>query len=159
MEKQYELLFIIPAKHTDDEVSKLTEKVAAIATSAGAKVVEKHMLGKQKLAYPIQHVRYGHYVLVNFDAETPVVAKLNEMLRLSTDILRHLIVVRDPKITKMPRLINYDEIRVDRDEETAAPRMSAPAVQAKPSAPKVEDKVIMAELDKKLDEILAEEVK
>ncbi|MEK9151835.1 MAG: 30S ribosomal protein S6 [Patescibacteria group bacterium] len=158
MEKKYEVLFILPAKHTDDEVTKLTEKVVSIVIAAGGKVIEKHLLGKQKLAYPIQHSRYGHYVLVNFDAETPVVAKLNEMLRLSTDLLRHLIVTRDPKITKMPRLIDYDELKADREEE-AAPRMAPPTVQAKPVQPKVEDKVIMAELDKKLDEILAEEVK
>lgn len=155
--QKYELLYIVPAKHTDDEVTKLAEKISGLLTAAGASISESRQLGKMRLAYPIQHTRYGHYVLVNFEAETPVIIKLNDMLRLSTDILRHLIVKRDPKITKAPRLINFDEITAaaTRDEEPMK-TMAAPRPVAQP---KVENQVIMADLDKKLDEILQEEVR
>ena len=83
MEK-YELLYIIAAKYTDAEIESLMEKIKGMIASAGGTVSEMHNLGRRKLAYPISHVRNGNYVLVYFEAEPSTVAKLNEMLRLST---------------------------------------------------------------------------
>jgi small subunit ribosomal protein S6 len=157
MEK-YELLYILPAKYTDAEIKGLAEKIGGIVTGAGGKIAETHDLGRRRLSYPIQHVRQGHYVLVHFEAETPVVGKLNETFRLSTDILRHLIIRRDPHITKIPTLVDHEEIRTERDEE--GPRQMqrrAPPPQMVRKAPEAAP-VTMEDLDKKLDEILTEEV-
>lgn len=154
--EKYELLYILPAKYTDSEVATFMEKIGGIITGTGAKISENLNLGKRRLAYPIQHVRQGQYVLVYFEAETPAVAKLNETFRLSTDILRHLIIIRDPHITKVPQLVDYEEIKTERDEE--APRqMMAPRPQAPVRKPDATP-ITMEDLDKKLDEILTEEV-
>ncbi|MEY4744665.1 MAG: hypothetical protein RL272_610 [Candidatus Parcubacteria bacterium] len=152
MEK-YELLYIIAAKYTDAEVEALMEKIKGLIASAGGSVTEMHNLGRRKLAYPISHVRNGNYVLTYFEAEPSALAKLNEMFRLSADILRHLIVARSPYLTKIPSFAELTEIRTDGEEPR--PRPMAPIQQAPviPQAP-----VTMEELDKKLDEILTEEV-
>lgn len=158
MEK-YELLYIIAAKFTDAEIEALMEKINGIITSVGGKVTEKMNLGRRKLAYPISHVRNGNYVLVHFDAEPAVMAKLNDFLRLSADILRHLITVKSPYLTKVPSFAEVADIRTEGEEAPAGqpmrPRQMAPrAAAAKPAAP-----VSMEDLDKKLDQILTEEVK
>ena len=154
MEK-YELLYIIAAKYTDAEIEALMEKIKGIVTSTGGNVTEMHNLGKRKLAYPISHVRNGNYVLVYFEAEPAAMAKLNEMLRLSTDVLRHLVVSRSPYLTKIPSFAELTEIRQDGDEPQR-PRPMAPPIQQAPIVPQTP--VTMEELDKKLDEILTEEV-
>ena len=154
--EKYELLYILPAKYTDSEVASLSEKINGIITAAGAKISETHNMGKRRLAYPIQHTRHGQYVLVYFEADTSVINKLNDTFRLSTDILRHLLILRDPHITKIPQLVDYEEIKTERDEEAPRP------MQARPQAPvrKAPDAtpITMEDLDKKLDEILTEEV-
>lgn len=151
MEK-YELLYILPAKYTEEELKAMTEKIGSLATNAGATITATHDMGKRKLAYPITHVRHGHYILVHFDAEPAVVNKLNEMFRLSTDLLRHLIVKRDPYLTNIPTLIE-DERGVDEERPAmAAAKPTQAPVAADPS-------ITMEDLDKKLDEILTEEVK
>lgn len=154
MEK-YELLYIIPAKYTDAEITSLVEKIKGILTGGGAVVSETHDMGKRKLAYPINHVRNGNYVLTYFEAAPDVMAKLNETLRLSVDILRHIITSRDPYLKGVPSLVEAEERR---GEDGEAPRRErAPLVQQKvPVAAK--DQMTMAELDKKLDAILTEEV-
>lgn len=152
MEK-YELLYIIAAKYTDAEIESLMEKIKGMIATAGGTVTEMHNLGRRKLAYPISHVRNGNYVLVYFEAEPTAVAKLNEMLRLSTDVLRHLITTKSPYLTKIPSFAEITEIRTDEDRDRprqAAPVQQAPAVAAAP--------VTMEELDKKLDQILTDEV-
>lgn len=153
MEK-YELLYIIAAKYTDAEIEGLMEKIKGLVTSAGGNVTEMHNLGRRKLAYPISHVRNGNYVLVYFEAEPAMLAKLNETLRLSADVLRHLVTSRSPYLTKIPSFAELVEIR-DEGGEQPRPRPIAPVVQA-PAIPA--QPVTMEELDKKLDEILTEEV-
>ena len=149
--EQYELLTIIPAKYTEDELKQLSEKVAGIVASAGGAVKETHDLGRRRLAYPIKNVRNGNYLLLFFEADAAAVGKLNELLRLSTDILRHLVISRDPHITKIPSIIE-EEYRRERPE---APRAAAPQ-QAPIQQPK--EKLTMEELDKKLEQILADDI-
>ncbi len=155
MEK-YELLYIVPAKYTDAEISSLMEKVKGMVATAGGNVTEMHNLGKRKLAYSIGQTRNGNYILKYFEAEPSALAKLNDTLRLSTDLVRHLIVLRDKYLVKIPSLVE----EVGRSEDDERPRVMASA----PVAPKVQAAVIpqdpmsMEELDKKLDEILTEEV-
>ncbi len=154
MEK-YELLYIIPAKYTEPEIEALMEKVKGVVSAASGKVFEMYNLGKRKLAYPINHVRHGNYILVYFEAEPAHIAKLNDILRLSTDFLRHIIVTKDPYLTKIPSILEVIEIsRRDSDESPLKEvQLAAPLPQKV-----AQDPMSMAELDKKLDEILTEEV-
>jgi len=156
--QKYELLTIVPAKYTEEELKKLSDKVGEIVTKTGGTVTETIVLGKRKLAYPIQHARYGYYVMVNFDAEKDVIANINRTLSLTTELLRHLVIVKDPRITKLPEFADSgDIVRQDREERGGGrDRRRAPR---KPmgQAPVGKKDVNMAELDKKLDEILTEE--
>ncbi len=153
MEK-YELLYLLPAKYTEDELKQMSEKINGIVTAAGGAVSETHQLGRRKLAYPIGNVRVGNYVLSFFDAEQAVVAKLNEMLRLSADVLRFFIVQKEPAISKIPAFVEEEPRRVRAEEQPARP--PAPPMQQQPLPPK--EKINMADLDKKLDEILTEDI-
>lgn len=155
MEK-YELLYILPAKHTEAEMEAITGKIKDTIVSTGAGAVEQHHLGRRKLAYPIKHVRNGNYFLARFEAETPVIAKLNETFRLSGDILRHLIVHHDPRLTKIPSFVEEEAPRREREEERRPEKPAAPIQQA-PLQP-AKDKMSMEELDKKLDEMLTDDV-
>jgi small subunit ribosomal protein S6 len=155
--KQYELLYVIPAKYTEGEVKSIMDKMKGIVEAGGASVSEMHNLGKRRLAYPINHVRFGNYALAWFEAEASTVAKLNETLRLTEEVLRHLITVRDMNLKKIPSFAE-EEPRLRRDEMEERPR-----VASRPSAP-IQAPAIPAaavsgeELDKKLDALLNEKV-
>jgi len=49
-------------------------------------------MGKRRLAYEIKKFRDGHYVLVHFNAEPAVVTELDRVLKISDEVIRHLIV-------------------------------------------------------------------
>jgi len=152
MEK-YELLYILAAKYTDAEVVTMMEKIKGMIEAAGGKVGEMHDLGRRKLAYPIDHVKNGSYVLVYFEAETEVLAKLNDAFRLSVDLIRHLIVKKDPYLTKIPSLVEVEPRRSDDDEEAPRPRQMAPR-----AASAAKEDVSAEDIDKKIDKILTDEV-
>jgi len=153
---QYELLYIIPAQYTDEEIGGTVEKVTKILEDTGVKITRNENLGKLKLAYPIKHVRHGFYVLVEFEADAEKIRRLERELRLMPEVLRHQTIRLERKLKegeekKEIKMISYEA--PGREEEKPAPRPR----EEKRVAPK--KKVNLEELDKKLDEILESDVK
>ena len=160
-QQSYELLYIIPSKYTEDEVKSVMDKIKGILQDNGAAVSEMHNLGKRRLAYPIKHVRFGNYVLVWFQGDKAAVAKMGEILRLSAEVLRHIIVLRNPLLKKIPDFTEEeqrDSRRSSDDGEAPARPTSSKRHTSQAPMSRKEDKVNIEELDKKLDKILNEEV-
>lgn len=155
--QKYELLYIVPAKYTEEELKGFSEKVGSIVSQTGAKILETTVLGKRKLAYPIKHLKYGHYVLVDLEAEKDVIENLNRALRLTTELLRHLVIVKDPSLTDIPDFADSGEIVKAEREDSERRERRRPIRKPAPIPAKKKD-VNMDDLDKKLDEILTEEV-
>lgn len=59
--------------------------------------------GRRRLAYPIQHNRDGFYVFVDMVLTPETVSELDRTLKVSEDVLRHLIKLRDPKTVQKER--------------------------------------------------------
>jgi small subunit ribosomal protein S6 len=156
---KYELLYIIPATKTDDEVSKAKDGVTALIAKYGEECVRDESLGKKKLAYPINGVRYGHYVLACFAAAPDKLKELDEELRHSHDILRHLITTAvEGADKKAVELVEYEVPDTSRKKRTqkknAVPKkkeMTEEEAQKKTEAASVTDEQLEAKLDKILE--------
>lgn len=152
--KQYELLYIVPTKYTDTEVEAVNDKVGVLLVKLEAKILRHENIGKIRLSFPIKGQRNGTYVLVHFDVEPNASIELEHQLRLTDEVLRHILVERTPGAeTRHFALEAYqspltDEGHRRRDEKSAPPRRGMAAVTP------VEPSMSMEELDKKLDEIL-----
>lgn len=96
-ETHYEILFILPNRFTDDEAKAVSAQVEKIVEGNGGTVTLREYWGKKRLAYDIKHNAFGYYSLFEFDLEGKNLAKIDTALRLSTDVLRHQIVVKPAK--------------------------------------------------------------
>lgn len=124
MASQYELLYIIPATVVETEVGAVESKISTLITKYGATVELTKRLGKMHLAYQIKKQRYGYYVAVVFTAEPGSIAKIEENLRISNDILRHLITSSDKSVEEQKfDLVQFVEVNVE--EERARRREKA----------------------------------
>lgn len=90
--RDYELVVIISPEVTDEEVPITLEKMNQFITDRGGSITEVNQWGKRKLAYPIENFMEGNYVLTQFKMEPKQTAELEASLRLSEEILRHLLV-------------------------------------------------------------------
>ncbi|PJE75579.1 30S ribosomal protein S6 [Candidatus Uhrbacteria bacterium CG10_big_fil_rev_8_21_14_0_10_48_11] len=146
--KRYELLYILPATLTEEETTPIATKVTELLQQNGCQISQEVAMEKRHLAYPIKQQRYGYYRLVEFSAEPEVTAKLNDALRLSQEILRHIIVEKPIK----------SQVTLDR-EQALRDRLAARRQQHAETAP-VEGKpspaISAEELDQKLSKILEE---
>jgi small subunit ribosomal protein S6 len=169
METQhYELLYILPMKFTGEEQEKVMEKIAKIIKDQNCEITKNEIWGKRKLTYPIKHIHQGLYVVVEFDAKPAVIANLNQTFKLMPEILRHLIIVkkklteeelaeqekRKEKIIKKEKMEKEEEIQKQVEEIKGDEEQ-----KAKPKTEKEKkEKVSLDDLDKKLDEILKDQI-
>jgi small subunit ribosomal protein S6 len=89
--RNYELMYIIRPDVEAETVQAVTEKFQGIIANGG-EIVKHDVMGKRRLAYEINKHRDGTYVLVHFKAPAPVVAELERVLKISDEIIRHMVV-------------------------------------------------------------------
>lgn len=167
--KEYELLYIVPSQYTDEEIGGIQSTIATLVEGFEGKVLRNENLGKIKLAYPIKKVNHGTYILVHFNVEGAKMAELDRKLRLTDEVLRHMITERKADaLEKKFEISAYvaplsEEGRTERKSDKRAPKAAAaeakPATIAPPTpADAEESKMSMEELDQKLDKILDGEI-
>ncbi|HIE17366.1 MAG TPA: 30S ribosomal protein S6 [Dehalococcoidia bacterium] len=88
----YELVLIISPEVADDEVGSLINKISELIGRIGGSVDEVTHWGRRKLAYPIKRFMEGNYVLAKLKLRPAVVKELDANLRLSGEVLRHLLI-------------------------------------------------------------------
>lgn len=90
----YEVLYIINPTLGEDETAALVAKFKDLAESRGT-VTEVDEWGKRKLAYLINDLDEGYYVLMTFTADPAFPAELDRLMRINTGIMRSIIVCKD----------------------------------------------------------------
>lgn len=167
---QYELMYIIPGKYTEEEVGPIRTAVKDLLAKNEAQLIREQDLGKKKLAYPIQQDHYGYYILTDFDAPGESVAKLENAMRMMPEILRHQIVHRlEPaktagqEPTARPRAEESTMVAPTKSLiSKVSPLTAEPASTLLPAMPDgrqaKKPKISLDELDQKLDELLKEDI-
>jgi small subunit ribosomal protein S6 len=157
----YEILFIVPNKFTEDEAKTVSSQVEKVITENEGKITFSEFWGKKKLAYEIKHNAYGYYSLFEFDLEGQNLAKIDKNLRLSTDILRHQIIVKKAKSEKEIAHDKLIRVKIDskkaseeKSKEEKSKKMATPTTTSKSKEVK-ETKIDLKDLDEKLEGILS----
>ncbi|QHT58645.1 30S ribosomal protein S6 [Paenibacillus lycopersici] len=88
--RKYELMYIIRPEVEQEAVQTLTEKFQAIIGNGG-EVTKHDVIGKRRLAYEINKIRDGIYVLVHFNATPEVVNELDRVMKITDEVIRFLI--------------------------------------------------------------------
>lgn len=147
----YEILFVVSNKFTEDEAEAINQEVKKNIEGKGGKITYSENWGKKKMAYPIQGFNHGYYHLYEFDIKGEKIEKLDQEFKMSRDIIRHMIVVKEfrtaeeikeEKKKSLEKAVKQNE----KEEEVAENKKS--------EEKKDKDKVNLEDLDEKLDKIL-----
>ncbi len=186
MQKHYELTYIVSIKYLEDELKQVMEQVSGLVQEQGGSITAEQILGKQRLAYPIKFIHQGTYVIVEFDIDGANLKKLDDLLKLKKELLRHIIVAKkvrteeelkkEKEIQERLRKEKEDELKEMektgnerfKKENTKKPvrktvKVEGPAVKSDKEddsvkVKKEDKKVSFEDIDKKIDEILTEEI-
>ena len=90
----YEVLYVINPTLGEEETAALVAKFKELAESRGT-VTEVDEWGKRRLAYPINDLMEGYYVLMTFNAAAAIPAELDRVFRITDGVMRSMIVCKD----------------------------------------------------------------
>jgi small subunit ribosomal protein S6 len=115
----YEHVFLARQDLAQAQVDQLAEMATKIVEDGQGKVVKTETWGLRSLAYRIAKNRKAHYVMLEIDAPTGVVAELERQLNINEDIVRFMTVRVDAHEngpSAMMRRGERDRSRGRRDE-------------------------------------------
>ena len=103
MRRDYELGFILSPEVSEEQTRAILDRVEQVVANYNGEVVRVNQWGRRRLGYPIQHHRDGFYVFIDMILTPETVIELDRTLKVSEEVLRHLIKRRDPKTVQKER--------------------------------------------------------
>ena len=91
--EKYEVLYVLNPNLTEEETQAIVEKFKTLIEQNGT-VDEMEEWGKRKLAYEINYLTEGYYVLVKFTSGPELPAELDRILGITDGVIRSLVTLR-----------------------------------------------------------------
>ncbi len=94
MMNKYETIFIINTEIGEENVKALVEKFKSLLeTSAQLENIDEW--GKRRLAYPINDINDGYYVLADFSAEPSFPQELERIYKITDGIIKYIVIKKE----------------------------------------------------------------
>ncbi len=92
----YEMTYILrPQLEEADIATRITGIADMLRNNGGEIVGEIEQMGKRRLAYEIDDVREGFYVVMKFKGDASQAKELERLMRLNEDVMRHILIRLD----------------------------------------------------------------
>lgn len=85
----YETMYIVDVSKSEEETKAVVDKFKALIEANGT-VESVDEWGRRRLAYPINDMNEGYYVLVKYTAEPQFAAELDRVFNITDGILRSM---------------------------------------------------------------------
>jgi small subunit ribosomal protein S6 len=103
--RTYELMFVVDPRVSDEDVVTMMQDYKNMITTSGAQITSEENWGRRKLAYPIDKLNEGKYVLLYVSSETgkSSLPEVEHRMRQNDKILRYLTVRTDEDLKRAAR--------------------------------------------------------
>jgi small subunit ribosomal protein S6 len=98
----YEAMLIVIPELDEEQVENTITRFQTIIERTGGEVRNVNHWGRRKLAYEIDHRPDGVYAVMEFTAGERTLVELKRILRVSDDVVRHMVVKLPPTYAHSP---------------------------------------------------------
>lgn len=92
--RKYEVMFIVkPAE--EEAINAVIAKFENLIKNNGGNIDKIDRWGKRRLAYEVKDFIEGYYTIFYFTAEPKVVFELERVMKITDEILKHMVVKED----------------------------------------------------------------
>ncbi len=95
--KAYELMLMLNPTLEEDAREAALEKVQGLIAADSGVVDKVDSWGKRRLAYEIEDLTEGDYVVVDFHATPGAIAEIDRVLHITDPVVRYMLVRREDK--------------------------------------------------------------
>jgi small subunit ribosomal protein S6 len=135
--RDYEILYIVRPDLDEAQLEEAVAKVSGLIETLGGQPERTNVWGKRRLAYEVNHLREGYYVLTEFQIEGARVPEMESTLKISDSVFRHLIVRRPER--KKTADGQQPEAASATTEASAEPGAAAEVEESPATRPEEED--------------------
>ena len=90
--KKYEITYIVNASLDDDQFQKVTDRLNNTITENGGTIDSFDDWGIKEFAYEIDHMKKGHYAVVNVTTNNAGIAEYQRLARISNSVVRIMVL-------------------------------------------------------------------
>jgi small subunit ribosomal protein S6 len=103
--RTYELMFVVDPRVSDEDVVTMTQEYKNMITAGGSQITGEENWGRRKLAYAINKLTEGKYVLlyIGSDGGKTALPEVEHRMRQNDKILRYLTVRTDEDLKRAAR--------------------------------------------------------
>lgn len=91
----YEVVYILDPALDEGAVTAKLDKFHELATAKGGALESVEHWGIRQLAYPLNNLNQGYYVVAQFKAEPDALPEFERIIKLDEEVLRHLLVLNE----------------------------------------------------------------
>ena len=91
--KKYEVMYILKADLDESARKVEIEKLHNILEATGGKVSQVNEWGLRELAYPINDMLKGYYVVIKVETNDEALSEFKRLTKIDQNVVRHLITV------------------------------------------------------------------
>ena len=93
--RDYELVYILTPDVNEEALPEAMERVNRMISGRGATITDSQRWGRRRLAYPIKRFLEGTYIVSQLQMTPERAVEVDNGLKLTEEVLRHLLVRRD----------------------------------------------------------------
>ena len=150
--KRYELTYIINAALEEAARNDLIEKFSELIRQNGGEVEKvDETWGKRRLAYPIDDMLEGYYVLVTYKSEGDLPREIERNLEINENVVRYLNI----KLVEKKQSVKPRPVRVPPPAIPAIPVAVEPKPVVESEAPVVEAAAVESAAEAASEEVSA----
>lgn len=90
--REYEVMYIIKPGFEEDKYAEIIEKYNALIQANGGEILKVEPWGKRRLAYEIEKLREGYYVLLRINGAPELPRELERNFKIADEIMRYLVI-------------------------------------------------------------------
>nr|WP_283163395.1 30S ribosomal protein S6 [Sporolactobacillus mangiferae] len=95
--RKYEIMYILRPDLEEEQEKAVKEKLASILTDNGAEINEVKEMGKRRLAYEIDDLNTGVYVVLYVTAGSEAINEFDRLVKINDDVLRFMTIKDERK--------------------------------------------------------------
>jgi len=122
--RKYEMIFIVRPDTSEEDLDKLIAQMEGVVSGAGGKTEKVEKMGRRRLAYRVQRLQEGFYVLFTIEGSGDTVKEFERRLRVTDSVIKFLAVRIDEAQKRVEKL---KALRAKAEARKPRPKPAAPA--------------------------------
>ena len=102
--RRYEIMFILHPSSSEAEIEQFSGQMEEVVTTFRGEVHKIDQLGKKKLAYSIEKLKEGYYLLFDINGTGECIKEFERRLKVTDRVLRYLTVRVDEDLKRAEKL-------------------------------------------------------